>query len=376
MLRSVKYGIYAAVLAGVVGGTVAWTAVDKNVTVVVDGHARTIHTTASDVSGALAGAGYHVGAHDIVAPAPDQSLHNGETVVYKRGRMLKLVVNGVPVDVWTTATTVQAALAQLGYSSQDAVSVSRSTRLPLSPTSLSVQTAKQITLVRHGSSTSMVTTSPTVSALLSQLALSPTTTWTSAPAVAPLEPGMTLVLKSMKRSTTVVTQSVPFPTTTRTDSSVPKGVTEISTPGQPGTARVTYTLVYLDGHLSSRIATKTVTLTAPVTQVQTVGTADVGPVTTPAGAQAYAATQLSKFGWGQDQMSCLVTMWNHESGWRYNAANPSGAYGIPQALPGSKMGPGWQDNPMVQIQWGLQYIKSRYGSPCGAWSFWQQGSWY
>ena len=89
---------------------------------------------------------------------------------------------------------------------------------------------------------------------------------------------------------------------------------------------------------------------------------------------------LEKRGWG-DQFSCLITMWNHESGWRVNAANPSsGAYGIPQALPGSKMasaGADWQTNPATQITWGLNYIADRYGDPCGAWSQWQaNGGWY
>jgi hypothetical protein len=96
--------------------------------------------------------------------------------------------------------------------------------------------------------------------------------------------------------------------------------------------------------------------------------------------KAIARAMLGNYGWGDDQFSCLVTMWNHESGWNPRAENPgSGAYGIPQALPGRKMataGSDWQSNPATQIRWGLNYIKSRYNTPCGAWSFWQRGSWY
>ncbi len=375
MLRSMKYGLYAAALAAVVGGTVAWTAVDKNVTVVVDGQARTIHTTAGTVAGALSGAGYSVGDHDIVAPAASSSLHADETVVYKRGRLLRLDINGTRLNVWTTATTVQQALAQLGYSGQDAVSVSRATRLPLTPTSLAIDTAKTITLVRKSGSSTITTTVTTVAALLAKLDLSPDTTWTSLPGPTALEPGMSLQLKAMTKSSSTETVAVPFQTTSQQNASLPKGVTEISTPGQPGSAQVTYALVYLDGELFSKVPVSQVQIAAPVNQVQTIGTSDV-PVTTPAGAMAYAASQLSNFGWGQDQMSCLIQMWGHESGWRVNAANPSGAYGIPQALPGSKMGPGWQSDPTVQIKWGLGYIKARYVSPCGAWSFWQAHSYY
>ncbi|QAY59755.1 lytic transglycosylase domain-containing protein [Microbacterium protaetiae] len=97
----------------------------------------------------------------------------------------------------------------------------------------------------------------------------------------------------------------------------------------------------------------------------------------PSAARAYARSAMaSKYGWGSDQFSCLNSLWNRESGWRVNAANPSGAYGIPQALPGSKMGAGWQSSATVQINWGLSYIKSRYGTPCGAWSHSQSTGWY
>jgi hypothetical protein len=93
-----------------------------------------------------------------------------------------------------------------------------------------------------------------------------------------------------------------------------------------------------------------------------------------------AASLLSSFGFGQEQMQCLIPMWTRESNWNRHAANPSsGAYGIPQALPGGKMakfGDDWQTNAATQIKWGLWYVKSRYGSPCGAWSFWQRNHWY
>ncbi len=96
--------------------------------------------------------------------------------------------------------------------------------------------------------------------------------------------------------------------------------------------------------------------------------------------QAIAAALLPSFGFSSSQMSCLVPLWMGESGWRVNAENvSSGAYGIPQALPGSKMataGADWASNPATQIEWGLGYIRDRYGSPCGAWSFKQSHGWY
>lgn len=93
-----------------------------------------------------------------------------------------------------------------------------------------------------------------------------------------------------------------------------------------------------------------------------------------------ARSMLADFGWGLDQFSCLEPLWEKESGWNVSASNPSSsAYGIPQALPGSKMasaGDDWQTNAATQIEWGLGYINDRYGSPCGAWSHSQSSGWY
>lgn len=98
------------------------------------------------------------------------------------------------------------------------------------------------------------------------------------------------------------------------------------------------------------------------------------------GNQRIACGLLPKYGFSTGEMSALIPMWNHESNWSQKAQNPSsGAYGIPQALPGSKMGSvasDWRTNPATQIRWGLGYIKERYGSPSQAWAFWQANNWY
>ena len=105
-----------------------------------------------------------------------------------------------------------------------------------------------------------------------------------------------------------------------------------------------------------------------------------GAVIDRSGAQAIAATQVAARGWGTAEFTCLVQLWQRESGWRVSAYNASsGAYGIPQSLPGSKMqtaGDDWQTNPATQITWGLGYIASRYGIPCGAWAHSEEHNWY
>jgi hypothetical protein len=93
-----------------------------------------------------------------------------------------------------------------------------------------------------------------------------------------------------------------------------------------------------------------------------------------------AQALLGRFGFSADQFGCLDSLWTRESNWNPAAHNPSsGAHGIPQALPGSKMasaGPDWESNPVTQITWGLGYIQDRYGSPCGAWAHSESYGWY
>jgi hypothetical protein len=97
-------------------------------------------------------------------------------------------------------------------------------------------------------------------------------------------------------------------------------------------------------------------------------------------AQSIAYNIMAGFGFDPKTFfGCLLDIWNRESGWRYDAENASGAYGIPQALPGSKMasaGADWQTNPATQIRWGLGYIKAIYGNPCKAWAFEEANGYY
>ncbi len=100
----------------------------------------------------------------------------------------------------------------------------------------------------------------------------------------------------------------------------------------------------------------------------------------PGTAQSTAYNMMASFGFSpQTYFGCLVDIWNRESGWVYDAENASGAYGIPQALPGSKMssaGADWQTDPATQIRWGLGYIKATYGNPCSAWAFEEANGYY
>jgi peptidoglycan DL-endopeptidase CwlO len=102
--------------------------------------------------------------------------------------------------------------------------------------------------------------------------------------------------------------------------------------------------------------------------------------TKPADLRSYALARAGEHGWDDAEHGHLVRLWTRESNWRWDATNPtSGAYGIPQSLPATKMksaGTDWKTNPCTQIEWGLGYIKQRYDSPSKAWAFWQRNNWY
>jgi len=100
----------------------------------------------------------------------------------------------------------------------------------------------------------------------------------------------------------------------------------------------------------------------------------------PTGAEAIAQQIMGSYGFPpQQDYSCLYDLWQRESNWNVYAENPSGAYGIPQSLPGNKMasaGSDWQTDPTTQIKWGLGYIKAQYGNPCAAWDFEEANGYY
>jgi hypothetical protein len=170
------------------------------------------------------------------------------------------------------------------------------------------------------------------------------------------------------------------------DPNLEKGTEQVVTEGKAGSEVVTYDVTYVGGVEVSRVESVTVTVEPPTDEVIAVGTREepavpatssVSPGTARALGQQIAADM---YGWSGDQWSCLDALWARESGWNPNAHNPSsGAHGIPQALPGSKMasaGADWATNPSTQIRWGLGYIKGRYGTPCGAWNHSETKGWY
>ncbi len=194
---------------------------------------------------------------------------------------------------------------------------------------------------------------------------------------------------------------IDYDTTERDDPDLLRGKREVETEGEPGEETVAYRARVVDGvEVSREVLVRSVV--EPEDRVVRVGTKappppppPPAPAPAPAPARASSSTPAPVYqgdprsigramaaarGWGGSQWVCLERLWTRESNWNPYARNPSsGAYGIPQSLPASKMataGADYLTNPRTQISWGLGYIGARYGTPCGAWAHSQAVNWY
>ena len=187
----------------------------------------------------------------------------------------------------------------------------------------------------------------------------------------------------------IITEEVqiPFETITKDVSNGLNTTNKIIQTGENGIKEVTYRIKYKDNIEIERTEISSKIIKEPVNKIVEVQTRIITSRSssrvisgTVAEYQEYAAQMCNSYGWSQTDFDCLVRLWNRESGWNPNAYNASsGAYGIPQAMPGSKMasaGSDYQTNYQTQINWGLGYIKSRYGNPQNAWNHSQASGWY
>lgn len=199
-----------------------------------------------------------------------------------------------------------------------------------------------------------------------------------------VEPDMTISARTPETSVDTVTETVEFDSEEIDDPTLAKGKRQVETAGRAGETVTTYMVSTVDGVEVERSVVATREISEERTEVVRVGTMKLpdasAKVLSPGEAKSLAKSMVADRGWDAGQFSCLENLWNRESGWRVTAANPSsGAYGIPQSLPGSKMGTvagDWRTNAKTQMTWGMNYISGRYGNPCGAWGASQAKGWY
>jgi uncharacterized protein YabE (DUF348 family) len=274
--RSVKYGLYGAVLAGLVGGTAAFATASSGtpVTLVVDGHSTKIDAQAQDVRGVLKDAGYKIDAHDIVAPTPSTRIKDGSTIVFKQGRLLQLTVDGKPKAVWTTAPTVALALDQLGYSPANFVSVSRAKRLPVdSTTAIALRGPKDVVVAHDRKADAAVSTAATVRDLLTTLKITLGADDRVTPALStPLTDNLRVRIQRVVMKQFTRTEKIDYSTRQTDDKTLYKGESKTVRKGKSGTAKIVYATVYVDGKRTKKTRLSRTVVTEPRTKVEKVGT--------------------------------------------------------------------------------------------------------
>jgi hypothetical protein len=209
-----------------------------------------------------------------------------------------------------------------------------------------------------------------------------------------IESTSTYDIKNFVVSTQVITEEeeLAFTSSVIDDATIAIGTEITKREGEVGKVEVAFQVKLVDGKEVSRSEISRTVVTEPV-QAQIIrGTGDPKSFAiaikaaeqetgSRSGNKEYAKLWINqKNGWGENQFACLETLWFRESNWNHKATNPtSGAYGIPQSLPGNKMatfGDDWKTNPATQIKWGADYIEERYGTPCQALDFFYNKNWY
>ena len=356
----------------------------KSVTIVVDGQVgQTFKVVDASVAAVLTNQGVALTARDYVSPDLSTPVSDGMLIDIQHARPVSLVLNGQAGVYWTFATTVGRVIEALGLSeSSIRQSLPGDTTVPLGGLALTIDTGHDV-VVTAGGQTQAIHAYGTVADALVAAGITTDADDIITPAPRTILSDNLAITAIIVDTVTITRQvDVPFDISNSDDPNLAKGKVAIDTKGVVGVDQQTVVQTLHDGEVFAEDITASVRLTDPVTQVQRTGTKVVAPpagTPDPGSAQAIAYTLVQDRGWSDDEYSCLVSLWNRESGWRVNASNPSGAYGIPQALPGSKMasaGADWATNPATQITWGLGYIAGRYGTPCGAWGHFQSRGWY
>ncbi len=274
MRRSLQLSLFALVLLGLLGGTLAYLAAQKSVTLTVDGQARTVSTYAGTVGDLLDEEGLEPAAHDVVLPAPAQAVTDGDAVIVNRARPLELTVDGVAREVYVTALSVDEALAQLGFRAENLVlSASRSERLPLDGMELTITTPKEIVLVNDGQERVVTTTAATAGDLLAEqgIALSDTDR-TSIDLEQTLLNSMRLQVFRVQVSDTTETAPLPHERVETADPEAFEGDETVTQEGVDGEQATTLRITVVDGVETARETVSTSVTREPVAELVTVGT--------------------------------------------------------------------------------------------------------
>ncbi|QGN59122.1 resuscitation-promoting factor [Nostocoides sp. HKS02] len=328
-----------AVVTTLVAGALAVSQFDKSVVLSVDGKASTVHAFGSTVGDILSAQKISVHEHDVVVPGPASPVTDGEKIVVRYGRKLTVTIDGKTREYWTTATTVAAALQELGIRADSArLSASRSEPLGRQGLTLSVTTPKDVTVRVDGKNLSQTSTGATVSDVLTELGV----TLGSADRVKPalttaVTEGLKIAVQRVTSTQVKVTEAIPAPVTTQKDSSLPVGQSKTLKAGSDGAKLVTYKITKVDGKVETKSILDSQVTQQPVGRVVAVGT-QVAPA-----APAPSAGNTSGAGLNLSNAAMWDRIAQCESGGNWHINSGNGYYGGLQFDSGSWLANGGAD---------------------------------
>ncbi len=265
--------VIGVLLTALLASGVAWSMTGKTALLSVDGQLQEVDFRGDSVEDVLAAAGLEAGERDVLVPAADSEVEDGERIALRRARLLTLVVDGKEKQVWVTAASVDEALDQIGLRDGAlALSASRSRGIPLDGLRLAVTTPKQISIIADNAVEPLSTTAATVRDALIEAGIRlDRDDRISATRTTPLTPGMVVRVTRISTLRTTETVAVPFATERREDADLFKGETKTLQAGKAGVVRRTVEKVLADGTLEKTAVLSSTTLSAPVKRILVVG---------------------------------------------------------------------------------------------------------
>lgn len=334
-LRHAARGVAALVVAA---GSVGVAHYDKAVQVSVDGTPTSVHVLGSTVADVLDKQDIEVGPHDVVVPSLGSAVNDGDHISVRYGRKLTVTVDGQTKEYWTTATTVDSALKDLGIRADGAVlSASRSQPLGRGGLTLAVTTPKKVTFVADGRTRTVTSTGSTVFGLLAELGVVKRLDDIVSPAMpTALDDGMKVVLQRVTIKKVTARESIAAPMTKVKDSTLYKGQTKVVKAGVKGTKTVVREKTWVDGTLKKTTVVSQKVTTKPVAGVVKVGTKARPSTTIDAGNTSGAGINLAN-----------AAMWDRiaqcESGGNWSINTGNGYYGGLQFATASWLANGGDD---------------------------------
>ena len=435
-------GVAALASAGVLGvAGVGVASSHTSVMLEVNGVSRPVTSWGNTVGDALHAAGVSVGSNDLVQPGTGEAVRDGDTIVVRTSKPYTVTVDGQTRTLWTTASSADAILADAApLGSAVSLAADRSSsRDELTPL---VSRARNVVVTVDGT-TREVAARPGQDARAILEASGVSVHPLDRVNVTTGEAGeLSINVSRVTRGEATETVEIPFSETTTTSSDLFVGESQVTTVGVNGVTTWTVWQEKKGDEVLTSVPITEHSTSQPVTQVRSEGTkeatpaalvaagidpkatleekveadgttsvryraklgsisskeeiaeitgeskngdaaAEVGDVPTNYSGEdprSLARPIVAAQGWGDSEYQCLILLWNRESQWNPYAENASsGAYGIPQSLPGSKMASAGADGrttPITQINWGIGYIKGRYGTPCSAWAHSNAVGWY